>query len=151
MVQALTPQKIAYLSTLTLGFGSWYDFMILLFYQLQNDKFIFRVFSSSSPYLSDQSFSQLCLKLYKNTSSTLQNLSLLIFSQGIMEESFRLIYDLIDVRCSDLQSFNLYFEAYVSNEASKEKAKKLAVDMQNQLDFNNVEINCWRAELYKKK
>ena len=26
IVQALTPQKIAYLSTLTLGFGSWYDF-----------------------------------------------------------------------------------------------------------------------------
>ena len=109
------------------------------------------MFSSSSPYLNDQCFSQLCLKLYKNMSSTLQNLSLLIFSQGIMEESFRLIYDLIDVRCSDLQSFNLYFEAYVSNEAQKEKAKKLAVDMQNQLEFNNVEINCWRAEIYKKK
>ena len=83
--------------------------------------------------------------------SKLKNLSLLIFSQGIMEDSFRIISDIIDVRCSDLQSFNLYFEAYVSNETQKEKTKKLAEEMQTQLDFNNVEVNCWRAEIYKKK
>lgn len=84
-------------------------------------------------------------------SSKLQRLSLLICSQGILEESFKNIADIVFLKGLPFLSFNLYFEAYVSSDSAKEKTKSLADEIHSLLEFNKVEVNCWRTELYKKK
>jgi len=68
-----------------------------------------------------------------------------------MEESFRVISEIIYKKCDQLLSMNFYFEAYVTDETKRELTRRLATDIQYQLASNNVEVNCWRTEIYKKK
>lgn len=103
------------------------------------------------PYLSDQCFAPLLSKLVKHLSQKLQNFSILIYSQGIMEESFQILSDLLSSKGSELLSCNFYFESFVENEKQKKKAEKIVDGIKTQLRDNLVEVNAFRIELYKKK
>lgn len=81
----------------------------------------------------------------------LQNFSFLIYTQGIVEETFNILSNLIILRSSDLLNCNFYFEGYIENENNKKKNEIKINEVQTCLKNNHVKVNALRIDLYKKK
>lgn len=84
-------------------------------------------------------------------SAKLQNFSFLIYTQGIVEETFDVISNMIIIKSNELLSCNFYFEGYFENDQHKQKSGNLKEEIEKSLKLNHVELNSFRLDLYKKK
>lgn len=81
----------------------------------------------------------------------LQKFSFLIYAQGIVEETFNILSNLIILKSTDILNCNFYFEGYTENDARKKNNENKIIEIQTCLKNNYVNVNALRIDLYKKK